>query len=512
MKVNPKTVGKSSNISPPRILVAGLSGGSGKTILSLGLLRHWTMSEYLVSPFKKGPDYIDAVWMSRAAEHTASNLDPFLMSEKTLQSLFFSRSSGFDLAFIEGNRGLFDGQDVQGKSSTASLARLLDCPILLIIDCTKMTRTVAAILQGCLSFEPQIDILGVVLNRTSGKRHRNILRQCIETYTDVPVFGAMPRLEKPLIPERHMGLISDQEYEADRAIEDIAGFVQDWVDTEEILKKVNTEPRQEVSQSLDWPPCIETDQQLFIGVVKDTSLWFYYPENLEALKRAGAEIIELSLSSKEPWPEIQGLYLGGGFPETQAEQISKNHGLKQQIYSLCQNGLPVYAECGGLMYLCTSLEWGQDEFPMVGIFPYRAQLLSRPQGHGYTEAEVISDNPFHVKGTCFRGHEFHYSRCCYWEDIRIDRCLRLNKGVGIENGQDGLLYRNTFASYTHIHALSVPDWAINFVQAADIYKYSMKSGYHQCPDIWPGLGFEQLLAKNQIATYMSQGGEGDHGC
>ena len=483
MKVNPNIAGKTKDNNPSRLLVAGLSGGSGKTILSIGLVRHWTLNGYLISPFKKGPDYIDAVWLSRAAERTASNLDPFLMLDKSMQALFFSRSVGSDIAFIEGNRGLFDGKDVYGQTSTASLASLLNCPVILIIDCTKMTRTAAAVVQGCLSFDPRIKILGVVLNRTSGNRHRNILRQCIEAYTDVPVLGAMPRLESPLIPERHMGLISDQEYEADQAIENIAGFVKKWVNTEEILKKASTEVNEVINQTLEWPPGIETNQHLLIGVVKDTSLWFYYPENLEALKQAGADLIELSLSSNDPWPEIHGLYLGGGFPETQAGQISKNQNLKTHIFHLCQKGIPIYAECGGLMYLCDSLEWGQENFSMVGIFSCQAQLLSYPQGHGYIEAEVIAENPFHVTGSCFRGHEFHYSRCCHWENIRIERCLALKKGVGIENGRDGLLYRNTFASYTHLHALSSPNWARNFVRAADIYKSSMRYGNEQCPDI-----------------------------
>jgi cobyrinic acid a,c-diamide synthase len=405
------------------------------------------------------------------------------MSEEILRSLFVSKAEGADIALIEGNRGLFDGRDVYGQSSTASLATLLNCPVLLIIDCTKMTRTVAALVQGCLCFAPDINILGVVFNQTSGKRHRTILRQCVENYTDVPVMGALPRLDKTLIPERHMGLISDQEYPADRAIDTIASFIKEWVDTERIFTKADVARHPENFQPLDWPSAISSSEPVSIGIVKDSSLWFYYPENLEALQRAGAKLVEVSLVAPDPWPEIQGLYLGGGFPETQADLLSRNTSLRHHILWLSQQGLPIYAECGGLMYLCESLGWMGEMYPMVGVFPFHAELYTKPQGHGYTELSVIKGNPFYAKGLRFRGHEFHYSRCCHGDAGHITGCLDLTKGVGIEDGQDGILSRNTFACYTHIHALSVPEWATNFVRAAALFQESMRSGCRQCADI-----------------------------
>lgn len=470
-------------MSPSRLLLAGLKGGSGKTIISLGLARYWKRSGVRVKPFKKGPDYIDAGWLGRAAGQWASNLDPFLMSPATLRALFLQASSGFDLGFIEGNRGLFDGKDVDGSCSTAHLARVLSAPVILVLDCTKMTRTVAPIIQGCLHFEPGLDICGVVFNRTAGERHRSILRSCVETYTDVPVLGALPKLGEDPIPERHMGLVADQEHEAESALDGLAQVVGDCLDTDKLLQLAGKAvPLQEPCR-LDWPPEIAAaDQEVVIGVVRDVSLWFYYPENLEALRRAGAKIREVSLLSNQEWPELHGLYLGGGFPETQARALSENVSVRNHVRALAEKGLPIYAECGGLMYLCSELALGEERFPMVGVFDTGTRLCAKPQGHGYTQVRVVGANPFHTEGSEFSGHEFHYSRC----ERALDEsahCLHMLRGTGMGSKRDGFIYKNTLACYTHLHALNIPDWACNFVRAACRFKEAMASGAAACPPI-----------------------------
>ena len=468
----------------PRITLAGLKGGSGKTIVSLALCRLFSQKGLNVKPFKKGPDYIDAKWLSLACGNSASNLDPFLFPTQKVKSLFWSFSREFDLALIEGNRGLFDGKDVQGSYSTAELSRILETPVILVIDCTKVTRTVAAIVLGCKLFEKDLNLAGVILNQTAGPRHRTITRQSIEKYTDIPVLGALPKFGDNPIPERHMGLISDQEHEGGENIfKGICEAVSRNVDLDAILDIARKAPA--ITESL--PPVFLQQMQAgkdspVIGVVRDKALWFYYQENLDALKDRGARLVDLSLLSGEEWPEIHGLYLGGGFPETMAASLDENVLLKEKLRKLTLNGLPIYAECGGFMYLAQSLEYEDRCYSMAGIFPLRTRLFKKPQGHGYVSAEVVGKNPFFPVGAKITGHEFHYSRCIpVPEDICF--CYSLSRGVGINKGFDGLSFRNVLAGYMHIHAFGAGGWAANFVRAAGFYKDVLDSGSGPCPDI-----------------------------
>ena len=469
----------------PRLIVSALSGGAGKTILSLGLARHWLRNGLSVKPFKKGPDYIDAVWLGRAAGQTATNLDPFFMRDQALARLFAEQARDHDFSLLEGNRGLFDGKDISGSCSTSNLARLLQCPVLLILDCSKMTRTVAPIVQGCSLFEKDLILGGVILNRTAGSRHRKILRNCLEEYTDVPVLGALPKLDDTLIPERYMGLVSDREFGAEEAIEESARILGDWVDLEGILRLGRSAPDFRAPETNLWPRVQQTSRDVSIGVVKDASLWFYYPENLEALERAGARLAEVSLLDPDAkWPEIHGLYLGGGFPEIQAERLAANTGIKEHIRALAEKGLPIYAECGGLMYLCSRLTTQEDAaYEMVDLFPLNTGLSAKPQGHGYTLCTVQRSNPFFAVGEEFTGHEFHYSRCYSLQGDALPFCLQMSRGTGLGGGTDGLLYKNTLACYNHIHALGVPTWAENFVRAAGMYKDALSRGEPSCPQI-----------------------------
>ncbi|WP_243359899.1 cobyrinate a,c-diamide synthase [Fundidesulfovibrio terrae] len=455
----------------PRLVLAGLSGGSGKTIVSLGLTRAWVNQGLAVAPFKKGPDYIDAAWLSLAAKRAASNLDPFLMDEAAMAALFAHKAQGADLAFTEGNRGLFDGGDVQGTFSTSQLARSLASPLILVIDATKMTRTVAAIVQGCANFEPGLDLAGVILNRTAGDRHRRILRDAIEHYTGVPVLGMLPKMRENPIPERHMGLISNREYAGQDAIlEGIATVVGDSCDLERLLEIARRAPALADPHHSIWPESV-TAEKPRIGYVLDAALWFYYQENLEALRRAGAELVEVSLLSEAQWPKLDGLYLGGGFPETQAQALADNAAARDRVRNISSAGLPVYAECGGFMYLCEELHADGKIYPMAGVFPLATTLCARPQGLGYAEASVVAANPFHPVGTTLKGHEFHYSRCLARSRYtgHGDKpvfALRMERGSGMLDGLDGVVAGNTFAAYTHIHALGARHWAENFVREA----------------------------------------------
>ncbi|WP_126381526.1 cobyrinate a,c-diamide synthase [Desulfovibrio ferrophilus] len=457
-------------MSIPRLVVTGLSGGAGKTINSLGLARAWSEAGKTVSPFKKGPDYIDAVWLGLAARRPSSNLDPYFMQPETIRSLFAHRAHLADVAVIEGNRGLYDGMDVDGSCSTAELARILDAPVLLSMDCTKMTRTAAAVLSGIAGFEDGVNLGGVILNRTASERHRSILTSSIEQYTDVPVLGALPKISPDPIPERHMGLISNREYDGQEEIlSNLARLMRDNCDLERIWELAcSAGPLTGVAPL--WPEASKP-AEVTIGYVRDAALWFYYEENLEALSRAGAKLVELSLLDDSPWPEIHGLYLGGGFPETLAEDLASRCEMGQRVRSLSEAGLPIYAECGGFMFLTESVTWGDKTWPMAGVIPVRTDLCKRPHGLGYVRAEVLQDNPYHPKGSVLVGHEFHYSQCL--SDATADAlpmALRMERGTGMIGGFDGYMVRNTFACYTHIHALGTPWWAENFVKTAEAWK------------------------------------------
>ena len=453
--------------SIPRIVLAGLSGGTGKTIVSLALARAFKRAGKVVASFKKGPDYIDAQWLGLAADCQCPNLDPYFHTSEIIRSLFFHKSSGADISLVEGNRGLFDGMDEHGSCSTAELARMLHAPVVLAIDCTKMTRTVAAIIQGCVSFEPDLHLAGVILNRTAGERHRSVLRKSIETHTDIPVLGMLPKIASNPIPERHMGLMSDQEHDvpAQAALDGLATMAEEWLDLDAIQHVA-----EEASDFGPVPPPIfpgnPAEKRVRIGYVHDASLWFYYPENLEALEHAGAELVRLSLLSDEPWPDIDGLYLGGGFPEVFADRIASNTHILKHIRSLSESGLPIYAECGGFMVLCESLEINGASHAMAGVFPVGTAFCPRPQGLGYTEAEAVLSNPFFPVGSRILGHEFHYSLCVSEGSSNLRPALKMIRGKGGGIGHDGFLYKNTLAGYNHIHALAVPGWAEAFVAAA----------------------------------------------
>ena len=471
-----------------KIIISALSGGSGKTILSIGIIAAWRELNKKIAPFKKGPDYIDAGWLALAAGRPCYNLDSFFLEDSQILNSFISHTNSGDIAVIEGNRGLYDGLDVQGSTSTAELAKLLDIPVILILDCTKSTRTMAATLLGCIKFDKDVKIKGVLLNRVAGTRHEKILRSSIERYCKVPVVGAIPKLGKQNFPERHMGLIPTAEHSwALESISAAAKIAKTHMDLDALEKIAKTDikaerkkPAYEVNLHLN-----KTGDKTFhampgdfkekvkIGILKDSAFQFYYPENIEALTLLGAEIIFLSPLSDKTLPQIDALYIGGGFPETHAAELEKNKNFKNRIKSLAEDGLPIYAECGGLMYLGDKLIMAEKTYKMSGVLPIEFGLSEKPQGHGYTMVNVEEDNPFFKKGTKIKGHEFHYSKVLHWGGANKSGepklVFSMKRGAGFINKQDGVCYKNVLATYTHIHALGTPAWAVAMVRNAKAY-------------------------------------------
>lgn len=455
----------------PRLVISGLAGGSGKTLVSLGLSRLFTRRGLAVQACKKGPDYIDYAWLSLAAKHPAACLDPYFLDDARLLRQFcrVCTRRASDLAVIEGNRGLFDGRDVEGSCSTAHVARLLKAPVVLTMNCAKMTRTAAAIVSGMANFEPDLHLAGVILNNVAGERHGSMLRRAVESYTDIPVLGILPRLRNNPLPERHMGLsLNTADEETHAVLDALADILEEHTDADLFLSLARTAPDLPDLPATEHPDSPSPAIRPRIGYVRDKAMWFYYEENLDALRDAGADLIRLSLFDDAPWPELDGLYLGGGYPELFADEISASPHLAD-IRTLSLSNRPVYAECGGFMLLCDALLLDDGPRPMAGLLPARPRFFRRPQGLGYVTAAVVSDNPFHPAGSTWRGHEFHYSRCEWPEGPKPDCCLRLAPGTGMyETGgvhYDGLLTHRTFACWTHLFAPAVPHWAENFVSA-----------------------------------------------
>ncbi len=466
----------------PRITIAGLRGGSGKTILSVGLIAAWKAAGESVVPFKKGPDYIDAGWLAQAAGCPCSNLDTFLVDPADTVSLFLRRARPESLCVIEGNRGLFDSMDPEGSTSTAELAKLLVSPVVMVVDCTKTTRTMAAMLLGLAHFDPQVDVRGVVLNRVANPRHEDKLRVNIERHCGIPVLGAFPSFSLEDFPERHMGLVPTPEHPA--AVESIArmaGLVKSHVDLDRMAEIARSplvpEPcpcagfrRQPVP-----PPCPPPAAAPpgppgpVVGVVRDSAFQFYYPENIEALAEAGARVREVSLLSGESLSGLDALYIGGGFPETHAQALSGNPVVTGELKALVEAGLPVYAECGGLMVLGLELVENGRSWPMSGVLPIRFGLSKKPKGHGYTVCTVDTENPYFPLGTILRGHEFHYSYPLEILGEPASFAFSVSRSKGLIRGRDGILHKNVLATYTHIHALGTPQWAPALVAAARRY-------------------------------------------
>ena len=456
----------------PRLLVAGLSGGSGKTIVSMAILLLLHRAGIEVRAFKKGPDYIDPAWLEWASGHPARNLDTFLMGNTRVRLSFLRNCVSDGINLIEGNRGLFDGLDAAGTHSSAVLAETLAAPVVLIIDATKMTRTAAALVLGCQKLDPKLSLQAVVLNNISGTRHEQVLRASIESACSIPVIGALPRLAGNPLPERHLGLVPPQESGGINQLQqNLLRLVENNLDLHALLAIARNAPQLEPpAEELPSPP---DARGLRIGYLKDSAFSFYYPENLEELERAHAELIPISALESAALPgNLHALYIGGGFPETHAPRLSENQSFLESLRRSCEIGLPVYAECGGLMLLARSLVWKGVRYPMASVLPIEVEVFAKPQGHGYSELHVDAHNPFFLPGAVLRGHEFHYSRIVGDVQQPVTACA-VTRGTGCFSGRDFVVAQNVLAGYTHLHATATPEWTRGVVAAAR--KFSLEA-------------------------------------
>jgi cobyrinic acid a,c-diamide synthase len=443
-------------------MIAGLAGDSGKTFVSLGLIMGFSSRGMKVAPFKKGPDFIDAAWLSAAAGLPGRNLDTFLMPEKKIIQSLAHAGTYADCAVIEGNRGLFDGLDERGSHSTARLAELTKSPVVLVLNTTKSTRTLAAMVLGCQAMDSQLDLAGVILNQVGTFRQEKVIRRAMAVECDIPVVGAIPRLKSHRLPSRHMGLLTACEHEdRDASLAAVGQVVSENVDWAALEKIAGSAPELPCTEKEPHKkkPCVR------MGLLKDNAFSFYYPENLEALEAQGARLIPISPLADEQFPDVDALYAGGGFPEVYAEALSGNPRFRESLAKAMAQGLPVMAECGGLMYLAEGLIKEGRNYPMVGALPILVEQGPTPRGHGYVQAKVDKKNAFWDCGQKIRGHEFHYSKLV--DDGRFkETIMDMERGVGVGQGRDGMVVGNTLATYTHLHASGWPGWAPAFLRAA----------------------------------------------
>ena len=458
------------------LYIAAAHKSSGKTTVSIGLAGALTERGLALQPFKKGPDYIDPLWLARAAGRPCYNLDFFTQGHDEIIDTFNTRMGRADIGLIEGNKGLFDGIDVEGTDSNAALAVMLAAPVVLVIDTMGITRGIAPLIRGYLDFDPQVNICGVILNKVGGVRHETKLRAALERYTDAQVLGAIGRDATLEIPERHLGLIPANEASGPGAagamISRLAAAVSSGVDLERIIEAAGTAGpaghSPDVSRHATAMPST-TRTNVRIAIARDAAFGFYYPDDLEAFASAGAELIPFDTINDAHLPQADGLFIGGGFPETQLQALSANKSLMTEIRDALAKGMPAYAECGGLMYLSRSISWRGQCSDMVGAISADTVVGDRPQGRGYMRLAESVSHPWPKTGQHDAAearripvHEFHYARL---QNLSEDPVFaqRVLRGTGIDGEHDGLVVNNLLAGFAHHRNTTANPWVERFV-------------------------------------------------
>lgn len=440
----------------PAFLIAGTHSGVGKTTVTLGLMAALRKRGLKVQPFKVGPDFIDPSHHSAICGRPSLNLDTYMMGVDGVRRSFKNGIEGADVAVVEGVMGLYDGVDATEIASTAHVAKALDIPVVLVINVHGQSRSAAAMELGYISFDPSVRIEGTILNRVGSERHLSMLRSSMAK----PIMGALPRRQEISLPSRHLGL--EMGFESRHDMDALARLMEDHSDLDEMLK---------LSLDLNWDCDIQSravpheGRSVRIGVARDEAFCFYYQENFNELARLGAEIVPFS-PMRDDLPEVDGLYIGGGYPELYAEQLEGSR-CRDQIRAASEDGMPIYGECGGLIYLSQGIvEDNEKEHRMVGALPATTIMTKKLQALGYVEAEVVNSNPVVEQGLIVRGHEFHYSRVEAQPDARF--AYKLRRGKGIRDGWDGMFEHSTLGGYLHTHFYSYP--VQRFIESCRDYK------------------------------------------
>lgn len=481
----------------PRLVIAGAGSGAGKTTVAVGLMAALARRGLGVAAFKAGPDYIDPGWHRLATGHPSRNLDPWLLPEATVRGLFLRAATGADVALIEGVMGLFDGRGAADDSGgTAHLARLLQAPVLLVVDAGGMGRSAAAVVRGFRDFDPRVRVAGVVLNRVGSEGHARLVREAVEGASGLPVVGCLGRDEGIALPERHLGLVPPGEAGGDGgaagAVDRLARRVARDVDLDAVLALAASAPDLEApAAGPAWegvPPPERAGgggSRVRLGLALDEAFHFYYRDALDLLEDSGAELVPWSPLREPRLPQgLDGLFLGGGFPEVFAERLAANRGLLREIRGAAADGMPVYAECGGLLLLCRSLvDADGREHALAGVIPARAVMNGRLAGFGYKEAEALGDTLLLAAGERVRGHEFHYASLEWDAPDPASRphAYRLRRHPDDAGRPEGWADGNVLASFLHLHFCARPDLARRLVDRCAAYREAGGAAARRAP-------------------------------
>jgi cobyrinic acid a,c-diamide synthase len=465
----------------PRILIAGDRSSAGKTTISIGIMSVLRDMKYRVQPFKVGLDFIDPSYHTEVTGRFSRNLDGYLMSEDAVKEVYSHAVQDADIAIIEGVRGLYEGLEATSDiGSTAQIAKILECPVILTINARSITRSTAALVSGYKSFDPEVNIVGVILNNIGSQRHAEKAKTAIETYTGIPVIGVIPRNDSMRISMRHLGLIPAIEgrrkvADFDENLGRIKVIIREGIDIEKLISFACS------SQPLDKPEdnifkAQPQENKIKIGVALDEAFNFYYRDNLDLLELSGAELVYFSPVNDRSLPDVDGLYIGGGYPELFAKELEENSSMREDIKKSSSEGFPIYAECGGLMYLTNKIttnvsgsgnynmaDMEGGTFSMVGAIPGNT-LMGHKRVVSYNVGSFTKDNVIGKAGDSFIGHEFHHSEII---DLPDDTkfAIRLERGLGIKGELDGIVVKNTLAAYAHLHAASYTTFAKTFVDS-----------------------------------------------
>jgi cobyrinic acid a,c-diamide synthase len=472
----------------PRLFLSATHKSSGKTTITVGIAAAFAARGISVQTFKKGPDYIDPMWHSRVTGRPCFNLDFNTQSQEEIIATFAHNVQGAELALVEGNNGLHDGVDLEGSDSSAALAKVLKAPVVLVVDTSGVMRGIAPLVLGYVAFDPDVTIAGLILNKVGNARQEAKLRQAIERYTDIPVVGAIGRDDGLTLNERHLGLATPAESERiEQALAAIGRTVANALDLDRLLVLARQAP--------DLPAvCAPVSRgsmlpDVRIAVARDSAFSFYYPDDFAALERAGAQLCFFDTMADARLPEADGLFIGGGFPETHADRLQANGELREAIRNAIRDGLPTYAECGGLMYLARAITWLGRRSEMVGVVPADAVMYDKPQGHGLVTLEETAHAPWpdvdgNVRRAPIPAHEFHYARLENL-DPNLRFAYRMRRGVGI-GGSDGIVLGNMLAGFAHQRATACNNWASRFVAFARRHKQARAERAAATVDPSPG--------------------------
>ncbi|MFH1897439.1 MAG: cobyrinate a,c-diamide synthase [Candidatus Desantisbacteria bacterium] len=448
-----------------RIVIAGTHSGCGKTTIAMGIMAALTKKGYHIQPFKTGPDYIDTSYHSEITGLKSRNLDTWLLDTDVVLELFDHATQMTKISVIEGVMGLYDGFNGEAEEgSTAHLAKLLKAPIILIVDAQGMATSVAAIIMGFKEFDPELNIAGVIFNRVGSERHFQFLSKVVEDKCrNIKVLGYLPKNNNITIPERHLGLtMLNKRKVVESILPSLIAEIIEHVDLELLVKIAQAvSPLPAYTQSI-FPTIIQTGK-VSIGVAKDDAFCFYYEDNLEILRSLGAEIVYFSPLNDIQLPVVDGLYFGGGFPELFGNNIESNISMKTWVTHASNLGMPIYAECGGMLYLMDAVITPEDKTShMVGLIHGEARLQPRLNRLGYCTATMLEDNILGQKGTSIRGHRFHWSSL---ENAPEPNAYQLK-----DNEKNGFIQPNLLASYIHLHFGSQLSLAQGFVNSCYQYK------------------------------------------